>query len=89
VIHESRLRSNGNLSILQAIALSEHGSVTGTLPRDGGDCERVLANYRDAGIDLDKLAVDLQSQGAKSFDESWGKLLDAIEIKGKVLLGAA
>src|SRR5246500_2271837 len=71
------------------LAFSEHGNVTGTLPRDGGDCERVLADFRKAGIDLDKLAADLQSQGAKAFDESWSKLLDAIEAKGKVLKGAA
>jgi transaldolase len=71
------------------LAFGEHGSVSGTLPRDGGDCERVLADFRNAGIDLDKLAADLQSQGAKAFDESWKTLLDAIEHKGKVLQGVA
>jgi transaldolase len=70
------------------LAFGEHGKVTGTLPRNGGDCESVLADFRKAGIDLDKLASDLQSQGATSFDESWKKLLDAIEVKGKVLQGA-
>src|SRR5215469_6199354 len=71
------------------LAFSEHGNVTGTLPRDGGDCERVLTDFRNAGIDLDKLAVDLQSKGAEAFDESWSKLLEAIETKGKVLQGVA
>jgi transaldolase len=71
------------------LAFHEHGNVTGTLPRDGGDCERVLADFRNAGIDLDQLAADLQSQGAQAFDQSWSKLLDAIETKGKVLQGAA
>lgn len=71
------------------LAFSEHGKVTETLPRDGGDCEGVLADFRNAGIDLDKLAADLQSQGAEAFDESWSKLLDAIEAKGKVLQGVA
>jgi transaldolase len=70
------------------LAFGEHGKVTETLPRNGGDCESVLTDFRKAGIDLDKLASDLQSQGAKSFDESWKNLLDAIEIKGKVLQGA-
>jgi transaldolase len=70
------------------LAFGEHGKVTGTLPRNGGDCESVLTDFRKAGIDLDKLASDLQSQGAKSFDESWKNLLDAIETKGKVLQGA-
>jgi transaldolase len=70
------------------IAFSEHGKVTGTLARDGGDCESVLSDFRKAGIDLDRLGEDLQSQGAKAFDESWKKVLEAIEAKGKVLQGA-
>ena len=69
------------------LAFGDHGNVTGSLPRDGGDCERVFADFRNAGIDIDKLAADLQSQGAKAFDESWSKLLDAIATKGKALAG--
>ena len=45
----------------------------------------MLADFRKAGIDLDQLAADLQSHGAQSFDESWTKLLSAIESKGKEL----
>jgi transaldolase len=67
------------------LAFGDHGKITGTLPRDGGDCETVLADFRKAGIDLEKLAADLQSQGAKSFDESWQNLLTAIDSKGKQL----
>ena len=70
-------------------AFAAHGEVTGTLPRDGGECEQVLADYRKEGIDLDKLASDLQAKGAKAFDDSWTKLLAAIEVKGKALQGAA
>ena len=70
------------------LAFHEHGKVTGTLPRNGADSEAVLADFRKAGIDLDKLAADLQSQGAQSFDDSWSKLLGAIEAKSKVLQGA-
>ena len=71
------------------LAFHDHGNVTETLPRNGGNCEAVLADFRKAGIDLDKLAADLQSQGATSFDESWKKLLEAIETKGKALQSAA
>jgi transaldolase len=67
------------------LAFGDHGKVAGTLPRDGGDCETVLDDFRKAGIDLDQLAADLQSHGAQSFDESWQKLLSAIESKGKQL----
>lgn len=71
------------------LAFHDHGNPTETLPRNGGNCEAVLADFRKAGIDLDKLAADLQSQGATSFDESWKKLLEAIETKGKALQNAA
>jgi transaldolase len=63
--------------------------LAGTLPRDGGACETVLDNFRKAGIDLEQLAADLQSQGAKSFDESRQNLLGAIETKGKELQHAS
>ena len=71
------------------LAFADHGKLAGTLPRDGGDCETVLDDFRKAGIDLEQLAADLQSQGAKSFDESWQNLLGAIETKGKELQHAS
>jgi transaldolase len=67
------------------LAFGDHGKLTGTLPRDGGDCEAVLDHFRKAGINLNQLAADLQSNGAKAFDESWRDLLNAIESKGKQL----
>jgi transaldolase len=67
------------------LAFGDHGKLAGTLPRDGGDCDGVLDNFQNAGVDLEQLAADLQSQGAKSFDESWKNLLSAIESKGKEL----
>jgi transaldolase len=67
------------------LAFGDHGKLAGTLPRDGGDCEAVLDDFRKAGSDLAQLAADLQSHGAKSFDESWQNLLSAIKSKGKEL----
>ena len=67
------------------LAFGDHGQVSGALPRDGGDAEEVLAEFTKAGIDLAKLAVDLQEEGAKSFDASWQDLLNAIEAKTKSL----
>ncbi len=40
---------------------------------------------RKAGIDVAKLAADLQSDGAKSFVDSWKDLLESIETKSKAL----
>jgi transaldolase len=34
------------------LAFSQHGSVGKALPRDGGDCEQVLAAFNKAGIDV-------------------------------------
>ena len=67
------------------LAFADHGTSTGTLPPDGGNCEAVLDDFRKAGIDLDQLAGELQSNGAKAFDKSWEELLNAIESKGKQL----
>jgi transaldolase len=67
------------------LAFGEHGKVDKVLARDGGDCEQTLAAFTKAGVDLKKLAADLQSEGAKSFDESWKDLLDSIESKSKAL----
>ncbi len=67
------------------LAFGDHGKVVGALPRDGGDCEAVLDSFRKAGIDLGQLAADLQTQGAKSFSDSWQTLLSAIDRKSKAL----
>ncbi|HLI61782.1 MAG TPA: transaldolase [Terriglobales bacterium] len=67
------------------LAFSQHGSVGQVLARDGGDCETMLAAFRKAGVDLEKLGADLQSEGANSFDDSWKDLLSSIENKSKAL----
>ena len=67
------------------LAFAEHGEVGKPVPRDGGDCEQVVADYRKAGIDVDKLGADLQTDGAKAFVTSWQELLKSIESKSKAL----
>src|ERR1700739_4468501 len=67
------------------LAFSEHGRVTDVIPRDGADCEQVLAEFGRIGIDVAKLGADLQTEGAKSFDDSWKDLLKTIETKSKAL----
>jgi len=67
------------------LAFGEHGSVTKAIPRDGGNCEQTLSAFTKAGIDLMKLGADLQSEGARSFDDSWKDLLTSIETKSKAL----
>ena len=67
------------------LAFSEHGRVSGVIPRGGADCERVLKEFGRVGIDVAELGADLQKEGAKSFDDSWQDLLNAIEAKSKAL----
>jgi transaldolase len=67
------------------LAFVEHGKVGGVLPRDGGDCEHVLADFAKAGIKTDALAARLQLAAAKAFVDSWQDLLNAIESKNEAL----
>jgi transaldolase len=64
---------------------ADHGEVGGVLPRNGGRASETLSAIVEAGVDLDALAADLQSEGAKTFDVSWIELLKAIETKSKAL----
>jgi transaldolase len=67
------------------LAFGEHGRETSVIPRDGADCEQVLAEFGKVGVDVAKLGADLQTDGAKSFVDSWKDLLNAIEAKSKAL----
>ena len=66
-------------------ALADHGDVGAILPPDGGDCEAVLRNFAQAGVDVDKLAATLQDEGAKSFVASWKELMECIEAKSAAI----
>src|ERR1700741_508564 len=66
-------------------AFAEHGVVGAMLAPDGGDCEKVLAAFAKAGIDIDELAKRLQDEGAASFNKSWSDLMACIESKSVVM----
>ena len=70
-------------------ALADHGELGTNLPADGGDCEEVLTQFAKAGIDVDRLAAQLQDEGAKSFVKSWDELLAVIGSKSSALQQAA
>jgi len=71
------------------IALADHGQLGSIMAADGGDCEGVLAQFAQAGVNLDILATQLQSEGAKSFVKSWNELLGVIGSKSSALKLAA
>ena len=62
-------------------AFADHGTASTPLPRDGGDCETVLAELAKAGVDAEAMAAKLQQDGAAAFAKSWNALLAGIETK--------
>src|SRR5262245_35732892 len=70
-------------------AFAQHGETGATLAPDGGDCEKVLGAFANAGIDIDALAQKLQDDGAASFDKSWTDLMACIESKSAVMRKAS
>ena len=71
------------------IALADHGELGSIMAADGGDCETVLAQFSEAGINVETLAAQLQADGAKSFVKSWNELLEVIASKSTLLQQAA
>jgi transaldolase len=67
-------------------AFADHGAVGSLLSSDGGDCDKVVAEYTSAGINIDALARQLQADGAKAFAKSWHDLLASVDAKSKALV---
>jgi len=66
-------------------AFADHGEVGAPLPIDGGNCEEVLAQFAEAGLDIETVATQLQEEGAKSFAKSWNDLMAVIASKSAAL----
>ena len=62
-------------------ALANHGQIGPVMAADGGDCEKVLDRFAQAGVNVDTLAARLQDEGAKSFVKSWNELIAVIASK--------
>jgi transaldolase len=62
-------------------ALATHTDLGELLPTDGGNSEEVLRQFAKAGVDIDALAAQLQSEGAESFVKSWNDLMRVISSK--------
>jgi transaldolase len=67
------------------LAFAAGGSVKSIIPNNGGDAERVLAAFAQAGIDVAALAARLQVEGAASFVKSWAELMSRIAEKSAAL----
>jgi transaldolase len=69
------------------LAFADHGQVSDLVPRDGGNCEQVLKEFEQAGIDVAALAARLQEEGKASFVKSWEDLLSSIASQRGVTAG--
>ena len=70
-------------------AFGDHGEVGRALGADGGDAEDILAQFANAGVDVNALAAQLQDEGAKSFVKSWDDLMGVIAVKSAALKKAS
>jgi transaldolase len=70
-------------------AFADHGEVGELIRSDGGECEKVLAAFAKAGVDIDALAGRLQKEGAASFVESWNDLMARVESKSSTIRKAS
>jgi transaldolase len=71
------------------LAFADHGHVKGVLPADGGDAEKVLAEFARAGVDDAALAAELQREGAEAFSKSWNDLMQCLASKSEMLKRAS
>jgi transaldolase len=69
------------------LAMADHGSVCDLLEPDREHALAVQATMREAGIDIDELAAELQAKGAEQFSQAWASLLQKIEEKAGALAG--
>jgi transaldolase len=67
------------------LAFADHGQLKAALPRDGGDAEEVLKEFRQAGVDDAVVAAELQREGAEAFSKSWNDLMNCLTAKRALL----
>ena len=66
-------------------ALADHGELKDVMAEDGGDAEAVIARFAQEGIDVGRLAIKLQREGAQAFVKSWQALMQRIDAKSATL----
>ncbi len=63
------------------LAYADHGRPGALLPADGQFAERVIDEFKRAGVDEQALAARLQTEGLRAFTESWKALMARIRQK--------
>ena len=85
-VHELVARDTVNTLPLATLdAWKDHGRPEPRLVENIKTAENLLSQIRAAGVDVDKITVDLIEDGVKKFADSYDQLLAAIEAKLKVM----
>jgi len=66
-------------------AFRAHGTVERTLDQDVEGARQVMADLAQVGVQIDRVAQQLQSDGVESFANDFRRLLDAIEGKREAI----
>jgi transaldolase len=84
VLYVERLIAPGVINTMPEktlYAFAEHGGVERALDCDPSAAERLLAQAREAGLDLARITAELEREGVQAFCDSYHELLDCIERK--------
>ena len=63
-------------------ALATRGELSRLMATDGGDCESVLAQFAEVGVNVEELAIRRQEERAALFAKSWNDMLVVLSTKG-------
>jgi transaldolase len=69
-------------------AFEDHGEVADKLLEDVEGAERVLAAFKEAGIDYDDVVETLEREGVQKFADSFKELFSDVESKRDQLVAA-
>ncbi len=69
-------------------AFGEHGKLNDPVSVELQNWQEQLKAFKDAGVDVDALGDQLQSEGADSFNKSWKELMEVIASKSDALKAA-
>jgi transaldolase len=69
-------------------AFNDHGRVAETLTQDVEGAEKVLAAFKDAGIEYDDVVETLEREGVQKFADSFKELFANVESKRDQLVAA-
>jgi transaldolase len=64
-------------------AFADHGHPGVLLTADDSQARATLARFAERGLDVDRLASELQAEGAQKFDASWKDLLTTVRQRAE------